>query len=143
MDAVGLVERGILRHAVEDEGIERHAVLVGEPLVEPVELPRRSPAPKLRGASMPASHTVTPAAFSLSMMASRLRSVTAGSVPRSASLAPSSDQHDVGLVGQHPVDPVEAARRGVARHAVIDDGDVAALRLQRRLEAGREAPGRA
>ena len=38
MDAVGLVERRILRHAVEEEGIERHAVLVGQPLVEPVEL---------------------------------------------------------------------------------------------------------
>src|SRR3990167_10178820 len=33
MDAVGLIERRVLRQAVEEEGIERHAVLVGQPLV--------------------------------------------------------------------------------------------------------------
>src|ERR1700730_1095431 len=38
MDAVALVERAILRHAVEEERVERHVVFLGEPLVEPVEL---------------------------------------------------------------------------------------------------------
>src|SRR5262245_753270 len=38
MDAVALIERGILRHAVKEEGIERHAMLVGQPLVDAVEL---------------------------------------------------------------------------------------------------------
>src|SRR4029450_8242986 len=33
MDSVSLVERGILRHPVEEEGIERHLVFFGEALV--------------------------------------------------------------------------------------------------------------
>src|SRR3954464_9826716 len=35
MDAVALVERGILRNPFQDERIERHLVLVGDALVEP------------------------------------------------------------------------------------------------------------
>ena len=46
---------------------------------------------------MPASHTVTPAAFSFSTIAVRFFSVTAGSVPRSASLPPSSTSTMSGL----------------------------------------------
>src|SRR5882672_12479155 len=38
MDAVPLVECRILRHAVEEESIERHAVLLGQPPVDAVEL---------------------------------------------------------------------------------------------------------
>ena len=53
--------------------------------------------PKLRGASMPASHTVTLAALSLPMIASRLRSAWPGSLPRSASLPPSATQTIPGL----------------------------------------------
>src|SRR5262245_65157377 len=37
MDAVALVERRILRHAVEEERIERHAMFVGEALVDGIE----------------------------------------------------------------------------------------------------------
>jgi hypothetical protein len=70
---------------------------------------------------MPASHTVTPAAFSFSTMAPRFFSVDAGIGAAQRVVAAQLDQHDVGLVGQHPVDPVEPARRGVARHAVIED----------------------
>src|SRR5471032_1153521 len=37
MNAIALVEGRVLRHAVEDEGIERDLIFVGQLLVEPVE----------------------------------------------------------------------------------------------------------
>src|SRR5258708_4679068 len=37
MQPVGLIERRLLGHALEDEGIERHLILVRQPLIEAVE----------------------------------------------------------------------------------------------------------
>ena len=87
---------------------------------------------------MPASHTVT--CGRLQLLDDR-REVLLGDGGIEAAqrvVGAELDQHDVGLVGQHPVEPVEPARRGVAGHALIQDRDVAALRLQRRLEPRRE-----
>ena len=136
MDAVGLVELGILRHAVEEEGIERHAMLVGQPLVEGVELlgilgPEIA---RRQHAGQPHGH-----AGGLQLGDDGVEiAFGGGGVERTQRIVGAQfDHHDVGLVGQHPVDPFQASRGGVARDAVIDDSDVAALLLEGGFEPGR------
>ena len=48
------------------------------------------------------------------------------------------DDHPVGPVRNRPVEPLEAARRGVARHARIGDLDLVTPGLQRALKNRRE-----
>lgn len=72
-------------------------------------------------------------------MASRLRSVAAGSSAQHV-VAAQLDQYDVGLVGHHPVDALQTPIVVSPEDAVIDDGDVTALVLQR-LQAIRKGLG--
>ncbi len=137
MDAVGLVESRLLGHAVEEEGIERHAVLVGEPLVEPIELggvlgpeiARRQHAgqPHRDAGSLQAGDDGVEVALGGDRVGGAQCVVAA-----------QFHQHDVGLVGQHPVQALDATRGRIAGHTMIDDGDVAAGRRQGGFEAGRE-----
>ena len=48
------------------------------------------------------------------------------------------DDDNIGIVGQHPIEPGEAAGHGVAGDAAIDDRGVDAGPLQRPAELGRE-----
>ena len=137
MDPVRLVERRILGDAVEEERIERDAVLVGETLEGPSNCLAYS-GPKLRGASMPASHTVTPACFSLATMASRLRRWSppdrghAGRRWRPTTITMSGLSASIQSTRARP--PAVVSRR----YSVVDDRDVAAGCLERRFEAGRD-----
>ncbi len=137
MDAVALVERAILGYAVEEEGIERHVVFFGQPLVEPVELAGvfQSEIARRQHAGQPYRD-----AGCLELGDDGIEiALGLGGIERAQRIVGAQfDHHDVGLVGQHPVDPLQATGRGVARDAMIDDGHIAALGLQRRLEAGRD-----
>ena len=79
-----------------------------------------------------------PRPVSTASTASRLASVSAGANPRSASFAPSSTDHQVGCIGQHPVEPRSPSGRGIAGDAGVDGTHVQSIAPQPRLELGRE-----
>ena len=58
------------------------------------------------------------------------------------SLAPSFEQHDVGLVGHGPGEPLESARGRVARNAGIHDHDIVTPVAQCLFPSVRGKPGR-
>ena len=83
---------------------------------------------------MPVSSTGTCAAFSLSRMARRFFSVSAGRHAAQHVVGAQLQDHRIGMIGQRPVQPRQPAGRGVAGDAGIDDHRVDPRRLQRRLQ---------
>ena len=107
MDAVGLVQRRLAGHPVEQERQERHVVLAGDIAIDLPEDPVYS-GPKFGGASMPTSST----AMRLSLRALDDRrpgsssSRSTGSPRRPSLRAELDDQHpDVALL-ERPVQPL-------------------------------------
>ena len=140
--AVGCSPSGWLswrrRDAFEKERIERHVVVSWRAPDRSRRNARRSRRRNCGGACMPHSRTAMLRAFSRVRIWSSAARVTAGSSPRSASLAPSSRITACGSVRDRPVEPVEPAGRGVAGDAGIDHLDRDPLGLQRLLQLCRE-----
>ncbi len=88
--------------------------------------------------SMPASITAMPRALSRVTICVERRACAGGIEPAQRVVGAELDDHGVRAVGNRPVEPGEALRRGVAGHARIGDLDGHALGLQRLLEHGRE-----
>ena len=85
-----LVEFRLGGDAVEEERIERHVEFLREFRVDRIEARRHNPCRRFGAASMPQRSTAMLRAFSRVRMSDSAAPVTAGSMPRSMSLAPSS-----------------------------------------------------
>ncbi len=137
MDAVGKVQPLNAGHAVEEERIERHAVLLGEAWIDPVEgagvvgavVGRRQHAGEddRHAARLQARHDVVQGAL-------RDRGIDAAQRIVRAEL----DDDEIRPVLDRPVEAGLSGTRRIAGHGRVLDHDIEPLRLQLALQDGIE-----
>ena len=137
MDAVGQVQRSLAGDPVEEKRIKHEAVLGREITVDGVEAPHVSrPEIARRIHAGEKNRDAAP----LEPGDDRVeRALRRGRIESAQHVVGAEFEDDaVGAVRHRPVEPIEAARRGVAGDAGIDDLDIVTARLERPLEHRRE-----
>ncbi len=137
MQSIRLIEVGLHRNSLEKERIKRNVAGLCQIGKDPVEGPVIGFAPVRRRQHAEKQHFGTNRLDLLDhfveIVVNRRRIDAAQRV-----VGAQGEDHQIGLVGERPIEPGQPARGGVARDAAIDDARVDAVLAQPPLEARRE-----
>lgn len=138
MDAVGLVERPVGGHPVEEEGVEDRPVALGKIGVDGVELRRIVAAEIARRHHAGKQHRQSPVIHQpgeklVERIARDLRAYAAERI-----VGAELDDDAIGILAHRPVEACQPVARCVAGYAGIDDHHIVTAGAERRLELGRK-----